>query len=51
MKKQGRRTMECLVNMFGGAIGRRYLPDNYVIIVQDMYEGARTRAKTNVHGQ
>ena len=27
------------------------LPDNYVIIVQDMYEGARTRAKTNVHGQ
>ena len=27
------------------------LPDNYVMIVQDMYEGARTRAKTNVHGQ
>ena len=24
------------------------LLDNYVIIVQDMYEGARTRAKTNV---
>ena len=27
------------------------LPDNYVMVVQDMYEGARTRAKTNVHGQ
>ena len=27
------------------------LPDNYVMIVQDMYEGARTRANTNVHGQ
>ena len=27
------------------------LPDNYVITVQNMYEGARTRAKTNVHGQ
>ena len=24
------------------------LPDDYVMIVQDMYEGARTRAKTNV---
>ena len=27
------------------------LPDNYVMIVQDMYDGARTRAKCNVHGQ
>ena len=27
------------------------LPDNYVIIVQEMYEGGRTLAKTNVHGQ
>ena len=27
------------------------LPDNYIMIVQDMYEGARTRAKTNVVGQ
>ena len=27
------------------------LPDNYVMIVQDMYEGARTQARTNVHGQ
>ena len=27
------------------------LSDNYVMIVQDMYERARTRAKTNVHGQ
>ena len=28
------------------------LPDNYyVMIVQDVYEGARTRAKTSVHGQ
>ena len=27
------------------------LPDNYVMIVQGMYERARTRAKTNVHGQ
>ena len=27
------------------------LPDNYIMIVQDMYEGARTRTKTNVHGQ
>ena len=27
------------------------LSDNYVMIVQDMYEGARSRAKANVHGQ
>ena len=27
------------------------LPDNYVMVVQDMYEGARTRVKTNVQGQ
>ena len=27
------------------------LPYNYVMIVLDMYEGAKTRAKTNVHGQ
>ena len=27
------------------------LPDNYVMIVQDMYAVARTRANTNVHGQ
>ena len=24
------------------------LPDNYVMIVQDMYEGARIRTKTNM---
>ena len=24
------------------------LPDNYVMLVQDMYEGVSTRAKTNV---
>ena len=48
MEKQGRRTTECLVKKSGGAIGRRDCQKNYVMIAQDMYEGAITRAKTNV---
>ena len=50
MEKQGMRAIECLVKKSGCAIGRRDC-QIIVMIVQDMYEGVRTRAKANVHGQ
>ena len=50
MEKQGRRTLECLRQEFWRRNREKELSDNYVMIVKDMYEGARTRANT-LHGQ